>query len=510
MVHHHLTLALAVFTALALPASPQDTPESTLDAARTALASDKRYARLTALDRLESLGGSEALKLVVQALADADPHVADRAQRVIVSFEEDDALASLLGKQGVRADDPLVQQRAAEAIGRLQGPVNAQQLLKHVKARNQPLARTLLWSIERLAQRDALTGKEKRTIKSVRSLSGRGDPDSLRASAIQTLSILAPRSGEVTMDTLGSDCGIETACAIMEVNHRLYPSKFEGVLESGLEHDEGAVRMSALDKIARMGVKKPNLETLIERIKAEPRVAIRTKVIEALQYFTGHRGGDDYKAWREYAEALSPNWTSADTKNAITAGGNVRGEFDKFEQIAPTSDRIAVLVDISWSYWEPTARRTAMPRVVSPAIGRLLRRIEQTGSFLLIPFAETPIPFSKRPIPASGANVQRAMDYLVKEMPKESIRDGDCNLGAALDYALKFKELDRIVVITASSEYTGEHADVELLARVYGERTRFRPAIFDFVFLNVEGAPVTHWGKFANARGGRHFELRVP
>lgn len=502
-------LALAVFTTFASSPVAQETRGDPLAAARTAFATGDRAQRLEALEALHHVGCAAALETVMVGLADPDPYVADYAQQLVPRFEMVGALDLLLSQRGIGSKDALIRQRAAESIGRLAGPVNAQALLRRVKKRDPALARTMLWSLERLAERGALSGKKQRTIKSVRMMTGRGDDDTLRAAAIQTLSILDARDGATAMNNLSSGCGIETGCALIEVAVRLKPNDFGCALSQGLLHKEAAVRMRALDLLNRSGIQRNDLDTLVGRFDDEPRAAIRTRVLETLHYFTGHHEGEDIEAWRDFLRTLPQDWTPADVTPSFTKPPNVTGEFDLFEDLDPTSDRIAVLVDISSTYWRASPRGSAIARTVSPALGRLLARVEQTGSFLLVPFAEKPIPFSTRPIAANQANVRRATKYLLEDLPKEPIRDGPSNIAAALDYALSFKELDRIIVISASSEYVGDHADVRLMARLYRERTRFRPAIFDFVLLNGHGVDPPRWFPLANARGGRVYRLRV-
>ncbi len=503
-------LALAVISSLVVPPRPQEWPTDALTAARSSLARGDRGERLAALEALVELGGTAALDAVIDALADHDAYVAERAQTLVVQLERAGALDELIGRRGVGSKDAWIRQRAAEAIGRLQGPVEAQLLLRHVKKNDPALARTLLWSMQRLAERGVLTGKKQRTVKSLRGLSGRGDNDPLRAAALQTLCILDPRGSSVALDTLCSTRGPETACALVDMAVRLKPRNYGYALNRALSHRKAGVRMRALDLINTVGVQRHELVALVDRLDREPRAAIRRRALETLQYFTGSQEGEDRDAWQALLETLPPDWTPAGTVTVPIRSLNLEGSIERLDELDPVSDRIAILVDVSHSYWRAGPRGHTMSTSVSPAVGRILARIEQTGSFLLLPFAERPIPFSARPLLANRANVKRATEYLLQDLPRDPHCGGGSNISAAIDYALGFAELDRVLIISASSEYVGQRANVRMMVNHYAERTRFRPAVFDFALLNVHAGSTPIWFALANARGGRGMRLWVP
>ncbi|MFT5734369.1 MAG: hypothetical protein ACI8WY_003051 [Planctomycetota bacterium] len=75
--------------------------------------------------------------------------------------------------------------------------------------------------------------------------------------------------------------------------------------------------------------------------------------------------------------------------------------------------------------------------------------------------------------------------FLREDLGRTTPQDERSNIFAAIEAALAHEDLDRIVVISSSSLYAGEHESVPLMVKLLEERTRFRPAIFDFVLLGA-------------------------
>ncbi|MEM8710198.1 MAG: hypothetical protein AAGG01_04545 [Planctomycetota bacterium] len=265
--------------------------------------------------------------------------------------------------------------------------------------------------------------------------------------------------------------------------------------------------MRAIDMLMKGGIKRPSLDALIDRLGEEPRAAIRSRVLQSLHYFTGHLEDENPDAWRDFARELPVEWTSQRTLNSFRERPNVTGKLDRLEDLNPRSDRVAVLLDVSASYWEPTPSGKSLAEVIAPEVEALLRRLDQSGSFFFVPFSGAPLSFSEGPIPSSQENLELARTFLFETLPATADRNAPSNISAAIDHALDCEEIDRIIVFSGASEYVGRNVDVELMARLYRERTRFRPAIFDFILLNVSAAGPPRWFRLANPRGGRIFRL---
>ncbi|MEM8710183.1 MAG: hypothetical protein AAGG01_04470 [Planctomycetota bacterium] len=480
-----------------------------LEVVKELLSKGTLRSREEAVDLLLTLVPDAPAAWLLGALADADPRVADGAQEAFPLLPGDVTAAALLGRDGLQSRDPTLRLRCAETLGRLNVAVDGRALLKHVSVRNVELSRMLLWSVERLAKRDLLSGKRRRIIKAVRLLTGRGDNDRMRAAAMQALSILAPRDSAISMDNLDEGTGPETAAALMDTVVALRPSTMMALLRAGVVHSNPLVRLRAIDMIRSVGMNRDELDLLVTRLDDEPRAAIRTRIHRLLQYMTGHPAEPDAILWRQFAKGLSPSWNAGWTTNAIPESDRVIGGLYRLEELQPFSDRIAILVDVSAPLWKATKSGGMTADLVLAEAAELLTRIDQTASFLMVPFASEVIPVSLGPIDATPKNVRSAASYLTEDLPSSVNRDQGSNISAALDYALGFPEIDRVVVISVASEYEGAHVDPSLLARLYREKTRFRPAIFDFVLINASESSLQAWASLTSARAGRFFLLNA-
>ena len=464
--------------------------------------------REDALEVLAALGTLKAADLVIGALGDPAPSLADAAQALLPELESPDLLVRLQGRDGLKSKDALVRSRVAEAIGRFQGPVDAQMLLRAVKPKDVQLSRMLLWSLERLAERGALSGKPERTIKSVRMLTGRGDDDRIRAAAMQVLSQLDPHDGAIALDTLRVGCGLETASCLMDTFQRLKPTGYVGAIVGGLSHPNAGVRMRAVDVLTRSGITRPTLTAMIRQLEVEPRAAVRRRLVTALKLFTGKALGEEAAPWKEFANGLDPDWTTADTLNSIRERPKVFGKMDILQKLTPASDRVAILLDVSSGFWEARdGGALSMSELILPEVIALLKRLDQTGTFYLVPFGDEPTPWSKKPVQASSENVAAAGRYLLDELALATAKGQGCNIHAAISSALEFEELDSIVVITGSSNYVGDHGKSAMMVSLFEEQSRFRPAIFDFVLLGPVGYNASRWTKLAASRGGRTYTV---
>ncbi|QDV06870.1 hypothetical protein Poly30_23870 [Planctomycetes bacterium Poly30] len=505
----HLMLACWLLTGSSLARTFQDAGEVAAAVAqlRSVLADGTSEQRRSAIEYLAAYGGSEALDLVADALGDPDPYVADEAQLQVTEFGADGALKLLLGRRGIGSRDRRVRLRAAEAIGRIYEPVDAETVLSRVRDKDVELAMTLLWSLERLIERDSITGKKERTIKSVRMRTGRGDNDRIRARAMQVLSLLDPYDGAISADNLRVDCGLETAACLMDTFQRLQPVGYLGALHRGLEHENPAVRLRAIDVLLRKLAIRPTLDAFVHRLENEPRAAIRRRLVEGLQLFTGEPLEDAPAEWRAYVSALPSAWSSGDAPRLPIPPQKVAGGMDVLTTLEPESDRLAILLDVSQSLWAGTSSELNLLDLITPEIERLLGRVDQSGTFYLLPFGDRPHPWSECPVEASAANVEAALAYLRTGLAARTSKSEGCNLHAAIEAALAHQDIDRIVVITGSSFYVGEHANVPLMVKLFEERTRFRPAIFDFVLLGVTEPGPASWAQLTSARGGTLFDV---
>src|SRR5262249_42337229 len=94
-----------------------------------------------------------AWELVIEALRDKEPEVADEAELALGAVRDGDLVRDLLGRLGIGADDSWGRLRVAEAFGRMELELPCADLARAVRANQPELGRMLLWSVERSAPR---------------------------------------------------------------------------------------------------------------------------------------------------------------------------------------------------------------------------------------------------------------------------------------------------------------------------------------------------------------------
>ncbi len=482
--------------------------------------------RRRTIAKLAKIGGHSAFELVLEALGDRDPEPADEAQLLLPSFEASVGtrvvVTELLGRPGLRSKDPLVRLRAAEALGRLTGPVDPKKWISRVDPKEVDVARALLTSVERMAAAGRLSGDRVAYVKALDRLLGRAVPDRVRAVAVQCVAVLDPDGWQSRRGRVAARRGLETRCsslaAAVRVGHLL------GDLESAradvraaLADDEDVVRAMAVRLLPRMGPLREDLMALAARLDGEPRIALRAQVVATLQRLTGKKHRDHAAAWAHAVAALPDDWTPdpapgdlgeffagpslADPRTSPTGEGQSAATL---ERLGPASDRVALLVDFSGSLWNEREDGSCRKDLLDPEMDRLLDKIEPDSHFLLIPFTGTQHPFSKSSVRARPREIKAAKRYFRKAKMR-----GQGNLYGAVQRALQDPTIDRILILTDGAPTGGQRWNAELMGRLMLEETRFRPVIFDFVLLDAPAPLRRAWASVAARTGGRTLCLQM-
>ncbi|MEM1449457.1 MAG: hypothetical protein AAGI22_10095 [Planctomycetota bacterium] len=502
-----LALLLAVL-ALGEPslASEHVVEASTDDGLVEALQRDLRSKypdkRRRSVKKLAACGGERAMELVLGALDDPCAEVADEAQLRVVAFEPDGVVDELLGKSGLRSKDRWIRLRAAEAIGRLEGPIDAERIVRVLDKRDPEVLRATFWSLERLAQRDALTGDMEKVVDRIDPFLTQRADDGARAVALQAIVRIDANQGRRAVERMRGIEDRETACSVLQAMMTLESGMAIGVVERAASADDPGVRMQAVELLKHCA-RRQTLDVLVARLRSESRPAIRERVVAALRWLTGFRHGDKVDAWAHTVRSLPVMWKPGDVKNAYAASGRSRGSVAQIRRLQPGSDRLAILVDFSGSLWNVKGDGTRRKDLVDPEVVGLLERLNQKGSFFLVPYTGEPHPMTEAPIDATPFNVRKAQRFF-----ENATMRGKGNVYDAIDVALSFDSVDRILVMTDGAPTGGRRWNLDLMVPLLLERTRFRPVIFDFVLFDAPSGLARRWEELAEETGGRSLAVR--
>jgi hypothetical protein len=502
--------------------------------------------RRRAVAALAATGAVRAVDAVVAALGDRAAEVADEAQLRLPGLLGPGLLRELVRRRGLSSGPPLLRSRWAEALGRATAPLSATGLAGLPAAREPEVARAYLWSVERLGRAGLVTGPRERLVGRLRRRCRSSRDDGVRAAALQALVALAPEEAAELLDPwLGSGRRALVCSALMAAvelaavelaavelgsvvgragpsertreggsSHERQPARggaavirasaeLEARLRAAAAHQDGAVRLRAV-QLLRAGPCPAALDVLVGRLRVEERPALRAALVGALQGLTGLHHRDRPAAWeavlRAHPEGVGPAPPApAPTTATATAGRTVAS----LGALAPASDRLAILVDLSGSVWNEDEAGRSRKDVLDPQVAGLIERLPDGARFLLAMYTHVPHPFERSTVRASRRNVQRARRFLEGARMR-----GSGDLHEALTFALDEPDVDRVILLTDGAPSGGERWDVPLMTGLLRERLRFRPALIDVVLVDSSPRLERLWGAFASSTGGRCLSLR--
>ncbi len=454
---------------------------------------------------LAALGSREAWALVIEALADDEPEVADRAQLELAGVDDPRVLRDLLGRAGLAAREDWVRWRVAEALGRLRVSVDARDLVDALPARDPEGLRLGLWSVERLAGAGRLL-EPARAVERVDRL-GRASRDAgVRAGSLHALVALgAPQVRERVEQDLGDRRATVRAAAVAAAWRLDDRAWAHARTRSAVDDPDSAVRGQVLAGWARWGTRAA-AAALVERLSAEDRPRLRSAIVEALRALSGLRHRADPRPWRHWLERLPEDWCASPASGppgGVAARGADRaapgGEHTvSFAGLPLRSDRVVFLVDLSGSLWREREDGTTKKQVADGHLRRTLDALAEDAAFNLVPYTGQPLPWEDGLVPARRSHRRRALDWF--ERRRET---GRGNFWDAALCALEDPDVDTLVTLTDGAPTGGPHWDLELMFPLLLERTRFRAVAFDSILVDAPPRLQRHWEALAAASGGR-------
>jgi len=450
--------------------------------------------RRKAVQDLAQLGTSEAWELVLDALRDPDPMVADEAQLALGRAGDESARDALLGKAGIGARAELVRLRAAEALGRIELELDVGPLLKKLKDKDPELRRTLVWTIER----QAVAGRVEPGSKATKALPGaleklrmKDKVGGVRAAALMAEHAVDPegtvaRLAEVEpVGELG--CAAALLCSVEP----------EGLLERfrpWSESSDRAVRDVIVEALA--GARTPAAcELLVTMLEAETNRRLQWTLVGRLQDLSGRKHGLDPRPWMDWVAGLAPDWKPSRAPRG-SGGREVGDRSVSFVGLPVLSERLVILVDFSGSLWmeqDGKSRKDA----VDVELRRTLEALPETTAFNVVPYTNAPIPWKDELVPATKKNVAQALDFF-----EGCKAQGKGNVWDAFSFAFELDGIDTILVLTDGAPSGGTRWNLELMGELFAERNRFRRIALDAILFDAGGIE-RYWKRMCEASGGR-------
>lgn len=483
------------------------------------LADEDGRKRRVAVRRLSELRTEEAFELIVGALADEDPQVADEAQLRMADIPAQDWWEEYaFGKAGLKSKNPIVRRRVAEAWGRAQ-PVmmEGKAFEKGLKDKDATVRRYLIWSLHRGSfledSRAVLPGAL--TLRA--ALKGKDDLE--RAGALMAIrrvgwvGLNSTVEGlEFLDDHLKDKSPAVRAAAIQVLDDWIaeIPDVW-GKVADGLRDEHFSVRRATMRVLGEYGSPEA-MEVLIDALSESEDNVDRIWLVELLRRASGRRYGVDPEPWVAWQRDLPADWRAATTKgqSSSSASAGDRGDGKESEQegggrvsvaelagLPIQSERVAVLIDMSGSMWMTRDDGNRPKDLVELELNRFLSGLPETAKFNLIPYASEPEPWDDELQAAKPKKLTKALDFF----ERLDLR-GKGNVWSAIEVALEDEEVDTLVILSDGAPSGGEHWNMELLVDLLLERNRFQQIAFSSILTEPTPSLVKHWERLAKETRG--------
>ncbi|HIK61557.1 MAG TPA: hypothetical protein EYF98_12810 [Planctomycetes bacterium] len=466
------------------------------------------------------LNWPQAWGWVLEALEDEESEVADVAQLRLAGVSCPKGLDLLLGRPGLGHRESTVRLRVAEALGRVEVPVNGEQLVRAMKRSDPELCRRLLWSLERLERRGLLVGDRDRIGRRIEDALGRGHAERVRADALAALMRVQPSRALRHLRAALRDKKrtlLRTAAVILLAEQRRGDDGLEDFdpvpateilagLEAASSDAQPCVRRAAYRALG-MEPGASSLAILIRRLEEEDQRHLRTLLVGILRGISGLKHSDDPRPWRDWLGRLGRLGEGGVPPRAVSPGRDTYQTrvATTLAQLRPSTDRSVILVDLSGSVWMDLKGGVSRKQLLDRELRALLEGLPRTVSFNLIPYATRPDPWEKRMVTATPKAVRRAWG----EFESSRLR-GRGDVWSAVQVALQDPDLGSLLIITDGAPTGGEHSNMELLVPLLEWECRWRGIAVDSVLIDSAKRLQIFWSDLARRTGGTmtpvHFE----
>lgn len=452
--------------------------------------------RKSAVRKLSELGTREAWAAVLGALADPDGLVADEAQVRAADARDPRVVADLLGPAGLRSREAGVPARAAEALGRLEEPLDARTLARALTlslvGADAETARMVAWSAERLGAARRLAGDVEPLARALEDFAtGRAAPEA-RGAALLALRYVDTAAAEArTLEAASArEPALRCAAALAA---RDWSEMAATALGVRLAADEDAgVRAGAIELLARTTGRDAAL-ALVDRLESEPRERLRWRIVTHLRALSGTDHAFDVEAWRTWARQREGSVSTGPARSGPVGDTGVA-----LAGLSLVSDRAAFLIDLSGSMWGSKVAGLTRKAIVDAQLAKALLALPKTAHFNVIPYTSEPFPWETKLVRAESGQVLRAIKAF-----ERCNRSGRGNVWSAIEAALADPTVDAVVVMTDGVPTGGPHGDFGLMVALLLERNRFRNVAFDSILVDAPRGRIAAWADLAAQSGGR-------
>jgi HEAT repeat protein len=451
--------------------------------------------RRAAVKRLAALHARPAWDLVLKALVDPEPMVADEAQLVLGQVSDRKLAADLMGPAGLAHRDAWVRLRVAEGLGRMSIEIDGEALARELAGANAELARTLAWSIERLAAAKHLGGDRTKIVRAIDSVCRSKCDAGLRGAALAALCAFDEPSARPLAQAMLLAKEPPLRCAGLRAAQAWPEVECVDWSQRLLVDGDPAVRAQAIENLERISSKSA-IFVLIAHMDVEKRERLRYGILAFLRRRSGLAHGFDAAAWKTWAANIVGAVVTGDAKGVrLGPVGDTRVAFAGLNVI---SDRVCFLIDCSGSLWNTKVGDRTRKEIADEKLRAALEALPPDTEFNVIPYTNAPTAWEKAMVPSRPDAVKRALDFFehFKQTGKGSFYD-------AVQLALTDPGVDTIVTLTDGAPTGGHRWNLDLMFDLLVEQNRFRKVAFDSILVDASKTVQHKWADFAERTGGR-------
>lgn len=493
-----LPLAVVLMTG---PVAPAAVPAQS-NAARTdfeqleeGLRSPHADRRRGCVQKLALEGSVPAWRLVLGALRDREPEVADEAELALAGIVDERAWRELGGRNGLQHEDEWVRLRSVGALGRGTLPVDAGLLMRAIDLREPELSRVALVMIERCHESGRLVGDLEAASRGLeRLVDARSGSGEVRGAALLALKRLdyfeaLPRAERALIDR-----DAIMRCAAVLFFARTTEQESLDIARRMLADADPRVRAVSIEVLQNID-SRPAILALVEHMQTEPRSRLRWGILGWLRARSGADHGFDPQPWRAWAQTVQGRLATGVDAGSRGPMGDTRVAFAGLSVI---SDRIAFLIDLSGSLWQAKIGDRTRKEIVDEQLRAVLKLLPEGTRFNVIPYTGTPLPWERELVPSTTANVSRAIaDF------ERCHQSGRGNFFDAARLAMEDPEVDTICVLTDGVPTGGRRWNMDLMVEVLAEHHRLRRVAIDSILVDSPRKQREAWARLALATGGR-------
>ena len=265
----------------------------------------------------------------------------------------------------------------------------------------------------------------------------------------------------------------------------------------GIEEEPSwRVRLAWAEALAAFP-RREAVRELIDGLARESHPRVIERLAASLEALTGMRHGARVDAWERWFAELPEDWRTRAAPEPPWAPGPPAPvpEFTSAQEgfFRTDLERVVFVIDVSQSM------RDGLADEVRRNLERQLDLFEADAQLGLVLFAERAFHRETRPVLRSaGARVKADLVRFYEGQPKE----GKTDLGAALEAAFAYPEVEHVFLVTDGFPTEGEHRSAAELVELADRLNAVRRVRLDTLLLRVGGQ------YFEEDLGGR--ELPVP